>query len=131
MHTDTLTFPGLEPMFDTAIAALMLTNFLEGSQDRSLYANNLKTKVLLMVHGARDYFNNTIIITLARQVALYKSCKLVNPIAMQDYPSLPDFTAAVRSLDRFNDADIYTMSKEYSTYKALINAFAARQKNTI
>ncbi len=86
MHTDTLTFPGLlERMFDTAIAALMLTNFLEGSQDRSLYANNLKTKVLLMVHhGARDYFSNTIIITLARQVALYKSCKLVNPIAMQD-----------------------------------------------
>ena len=95
----------------------ILTKFREGSQDCSLYANNLKTKVLLMVHGAREcMFQQNHHITLARQVALYKTCKLANPIAMQDYQSLPEFTAAVRSPDRFNDADINAMSKEYSTY---------------
>ncbi len=42
----------------------ILTKFREGSQDCSLYANNLKTKVLLMVHGARECFNKTIILRL-------------------------------------------------------------------
>jgi len=126
-HTEGLTFPGLQPMFDTAIDALMLTTFLGRSPDRSLYVNNLRTKVYLMVQGAREYFNNTIIGTLAAEVALYKTCKLVNPIAMQHFASLPEFTAAVRSLNRFNDAAINAMSVEYSTYRALIITFAEEE----
>ena len=43
---------------------------------------------------------------------------------MQHFASLPYFTAAVRSLDRLNDADINAMSLEYSTYRALIINFA-------
>ena len=126
-HTEGLTFPGLQPIIDTAIAALMLTHVLEGSQDHLLYANNLKTKVHLMVQGAREYFNTTILGTLAAEIAVYKTCKLVNPIAMQLFASLPDFTAAVRSLDRFNDADINAMSVEYSTYRHLIITFAEEE----
>ena len=50
--------------------------------------------------------------------------KMFNPIAMQNPVTLPEFTAAVTSLQRFSDEEVLAMQKEFSTYVARIREFS-------
>ena len=66
----------------------------------------------------------SLIETLAPDVAIYKICKMVNPIAMQNFPSVDKFGIAVRSLNHFTNAEIQSMAQEYSIYRARLIMFA-------
>ena len=48
---------------------------------------------------------------------------MVNPIVMQTFATLQDFTAAVRTLNRFTEVEINSMSMDYHIYNARIITF--------
>ena len=80
-----------------------------------------------ILKGAIDYYHGTIMVKLASDIELYKTCRYANPVAMRQSMERPDtllkFKRAAEDLNFFTVSDVEEMGGEWYLYKRLVNEF--------
>ena len=126
-HYDYLTYPGLKQEMNDCVSTLLngCETFEELSGD-ALF-DDLEVQAKTILKGAVDYFHGTIIVKLASDIELYKTCRYANPVAMRQAIGRPDtlvqFKRAAQDLNFFAVADVEQMGGEWHLYKRFVNEF--------
>ena len=126
-HYDHLTYPGLRQEMNDCVSTLL--NGCETFEELTGEAlfDDLKVKAKSILKGAVDYFQRTIVVKLASDLELYKTCRYANPVAMRQTIGRPDtllqFKRAAEELNFFTLSDVDKMGGEWYLYKRLVNEF--------
>ena len=126
-HFEFLTYPGLtQEMYDCVSTLMDENEIFNGKTAEDLY-EDLRVQAKAILRGALDYFNDTIIVKLASDIELYKTCRYANPVAVRQVigrqDSLVQFKKAAEELQFFTSAEIDQMGGEWYVYRRLVNEF--------
>jgi hypothetical protein len=121
VHTPTLSYPGLQKSIIECIETL---KSVEGAQNG--IEELVTQRVRSILDPAIQYFNSRIFGMLSDDVAIYKTLRLVNPVAarklsMTKLLTEKMFVDSVKSLNHFSDEEISSMCEDLHNYVAALD----------
>jgi len=121
-HTPQLSYPGVPEAMQVCTDSLTsIPAFLAAHAGNGQIGALVATKVRTVITGAIEYFRSRILGMLAEDVAIYKTLRYANPLAMlRANPPMNDlvFRQEVTALHHFSTADINNMVLELPIYRA-------------
>jgi hypothetical protein len=133
-HTHDMSFPGVQEAIDICSSD---DEARPETLDIETHKSNLKAHCYCIVFKCQDYFENTIMVKLEKDVQIYKTCRYLNPVAVRTSNIMvdtQDFKSNVRRSfgRRISDTLIDQMVEEIPFYLQLIRGrqFPVMDENT-